>query len=95
MTDDEINERVARIEGWAQITNGDWARPGECAPLPEPYASEWWACGPLVEKYKISVLEEWSGWVGCREQGRWLAETADTPQRAICFAVIALHEGKP
>ena len=107
MEDSEINKRVAEIEGlnpldrpgrciipdWflrADKTVGDGDLILGC--LYEP-ATDWAWCGPLVEKYQVTLDS-------CPSCG-WLASTpetddmaADTPQRAICLAVLAAHEGK-
>lgn len=107
MTNEEINLKMAEIEGWGFTDGGrtaygwHWAR---CVDTPTgktmerfhgenppPYATDWQWCGPLVEKYRVHI-EPISG-------GMWEAtlettlpgygEIADTPQRAICLAVIA------
>lgn len=105
MTDEEINRKVAGIEGWRYRNDGQWwQRPGKSAGhdfyvsfLPPPYATDWAWCGPLVEKYGVDVFEN----LDDAEPGLWAADAtdgalgyADTPQRAICLAVIAAHEGK-
>lgn len=100
MDDNEINARVAGIEGWKYRTDGQWwQRPGKSAGhdfyvsfLPPPYATDWAWVGPLILKYRILLKGHETWWYadcfGAREQ------EADTPQRAICLAVIAAHEGK-
>lgn len=102
MTDDEINRRVAEIEGWERLGAGTWVKGmaelrqwAEGCPL---YATDWAWCGPLAEKY-IELLE----WDRAKPSGKWLAMAKggvlvrgnDTPQRAICLAVIAAHDGRP
>lgn len=67
----------------------------EAAP---PYATDWAWCGPLLDKYRISL--DWApDKVG--DGGSWDFMTngaegcADTPQRAICLAVIAAKPPAP
>ena len=106
MTDDEINRRVAEIEGWKFMRSDSgcyakWVPPGthpaqniySLPDNPPPYAIDWAWCGPLIEKYECSLNERGGeGWV-VDTRGR-CGDFARTPQRAICLAVIAAH-GKP
>ncbi len=109
MTDDEINKRVAEIEGWVYSEDAKkWTHVASEGPIgawidcPPPYATDWTWCGPLVPKYKITLAyigepddpsgafqwqAEWGHKLGSFRQ-------AGTPQRAICLAVMAAHEGK-
>ena len=101
MTDDEINRRVAELEGWAMdsLFGGMWrnakTKDAWVDSAPPPYTTDWGWCGPLIEKHKISILpfcEKWGANPLAYGEG---TQYADTPQRAICLAVIASHEGKP
>ncbi len=109
MTDDEINKRVAEIEGWEEIQVGRrraWQHKETCQISywlgAFPYATDWAWCGPLVEKYGLSLdfMGEPDDAPGAYQwQCTWGYKLgnfrqADTPQRAICLAVIAAHEGK-
>ena len=89
MTDDEINRRVAEIEGWVKDGNG-WTLPRDrhIAYVPS-YATDWEWCGPLVEKYRIWLESRSNWWCALNYGDGWY--TADTPQRAICLAVIAAN----
>lgn len=120
MSDDEINRRVAEIEGWKYQTyspdwslwwcksvedgNGWYTRPEApdrwlCAACygeyPVPYATDWAWCGPLLKR-DIILLK----WDTAKPSRKWMAMTKhgvlvignDTPQRAICLAVIAAHK---
>lgn len=107
MTDDEINRRVAEIEGWVQDSiegrGNVWIRPPsppftlssdlEARSSPPPYATDWQWVGPLVPKHKIDIIWCSSGrpmaLFGPSETR--VSRTDDTPQRAICLAVIAAH----
>ena len=109
MTNEEINRRVADIEGmqpwdsknavnkYTLMRTDKAGHPVDFHFIDEapPYATDWAWCGPLVEKHKISILpfcEKWGA-----NPFFYVAETqyADTPQRAICLAIIAAHEDKP
>lgn len=63
---------------------------------PPPYATDWQWCGPLLTKLLSTGswgLEYWHG--GEYMMLNYEKETtskADTPQRAICLAVIAAKE---
>lgn len=110
MTEDEINLKIAAILGWAfvpaeeghygKMTYPKWRHPGGheyVSETPPPYTTDWTWCGPLVEKYGISLLTdgatEWRA-VSTRrpntQRKRDVWGTYEsTPQRAICLAVIA------
>lgn len=96
MTDEEINRRVAQIEGVRAVDmlfhHSSATRFEDFQP--PPYATNWAWCGPLVEKYTVSVEAIFLDGVG---EAGWEAycegreSRADTPQRAICLAVIAAN----
>lgn len=91
MTDEEINRRVAEIEGWYSISKTTWAeRDGKGVRKNGPplYATDWQWCGPLVERNKIKVWFDGDDWAAQIEEFNAL-EWADTPQRAICLAVVS------
>jgi len=107
MTDDEINRKVAEIEGWRQVGSREagrrWMPPGtppefnifalhDCPP---PYTTDWAWCGPLVERYRIEVYPWKDDLEWSAFVGGFESMTAWTPQRAVCLAVIAAHENKP
>jgi len=102
MTDDEINRRVAEIEGWwIDAECGNYfhsdARYNQMHGgliAPPPYATDWPWCGPLILKYRLSLYPQASEW---RCTAQWATSAggraacgrdATTPQRAICLAVI-------
>jgi hypothetical protein len=102
MTDDEINRKVAEIEGWEQVGNREagrrWMPPGtppefnifalyDCPP---PYTTDWTWCGPLIEKYLVCMTHRGERWYTDTYDGPDAND--DTPQRAICLAVIAAHD---
>ncbi len=106
----DINRQVAEIEGWRQVGNREagrrWMPPGtppefNIAALPffpPPYVTDWAWCGPLIEKYGIDLH-----WQPDDENGdRWMAYSfgingmlAETPQIAICVAVMAANQHRP
>lgn len=95
MTDEEINRRVAEIEGWT-FSEGygyshEWRFGGHPQQEPPDYATEWGWCGPLVPKHKIDIIWCSSGrpMALFGPSGARISRTDDTPQRAICLAVIA------
>ena len=94
MTDDEINARVAVIEGWHRDDALDvWYSPRNNPHItPWNYADDWLAVGPLIEKYTIELVTDEDEWVSLYPaKYQWRrAQNATTPQRAICLAVIAI-----
>jgi hypothetical protein len=97
MTDDEINRKVAEIEGWV-LFDGIWAHAEHCPRSYDhcpPYATDWAWCGPLIGEYTISleaIFEDGAGTVGWEAYCDGSSQTSDSPQRAICLAVIAAHD---
>ena len=97
MKSDEINRRVAEIEGWKLMGFGGheprWWPPGthpaqnlfSLPKTPPPYATDWTWCGPLIAKYSLSVICA-DGWTAANAH---VGKSSETPQRAICLAVIA------
>lgn len=83
--------------GWTIRQDEEW--PMAYFPLPE-YSSDWSQCGPLIEKYKVT-LEPGAGWF-CSPD-KWLARIVDdrgetgiiaeTPQIAICRCIVASKYG--
>lgn len=104
MSNDEINRKVAEIEGWHFIKEKrmperlwKWERtnPYDRRVGPPPYATDWQWCGPLVEKYRLCVDAACSDEVVIAFT-RGVADCVKdkTPQRAICLAVISAQEGE-
>ena len=108
MTDEEINKRVAEIDGWATDPSPTgrfvWMKHPEHGIPPgrhsgndvaPPYATDWTWCGPLLTKLLSKGnwgLEYWHGGEYVRlNYEKETTSKADTPQRAICLAVIAAH----
>lgn len=102
MTDEELSAKVAEIEGWKW--DKDWrAWVSSQKPVPSfwmqdappPYATDWTWCGPLLKR-DIIRLE----WDTSKPSRQWMALAKhgvlviynETPQIAICRAVIAAHE---
>jgi len=105
MTNEEINLKIAAILGWVfippemghygKMTYPKWRHPGGgeyVSENPPPYATDWQWCGPLVEKHVSGIEARFLDGVGASE---WAVDcsgyeaVSDTPQRAICLAVIA------
>lgn len=96
MTDDEINRRVAQIEGVRAVDmlfhHSSRTRFEDIKP--PPYATDWAWCGPLVEKHTVSLEAHFidglgeTGWEGYCDNH---FQTDKSPQRAICLAVIAAN----
>ncbi|WP_340615823.1 phage protein NinX family protein [Xenorhabdus entomophaga] len=66
----------------------------------KPYSpsTDWARCGPLIEKHHVelnfnSVSEEWSAYIFNFEELESVIEDGDTPQIAICRAVVAAQLG--
>ena len=110
MTNEEINLKIAAILGWVfippekghfgKMTYPKWRHPGGgeyVSESPPPYATDWQWCGPLVEKYRLTVdamheaddPEDTENWMVSWGHKLGHFRTALTPQRAICLAVIA------
>lgn len=105
MTNEEINLKLAAIEGWVDDgpcgSKTQWWRPadGDVAHLfgAPPYATDWQWCGPLVEKYRV-YLEYNRGWYAQVDAYYSFPDThhdydppwkQETALRSICLAVIA------
>ena len=98
MTNEEINLAIATIQGFTYVppemgrfgkmTYPKWRHSsgGEyVSETPPPYATSWQWCGPLIAKYSLSVLCA-EGWTAANA---FCGKSGETPQRAICLAVIA------
>ena len=88
MTNEELDKAVAEAQGWVHETEwGIWT--------PHNYhpSTNWQQAGELLEKYKIDleyVDTNWEATIWDLLNNVPIAETAaDTPQRAICLAVLA------
>lgn len=51
------------------------------------YSTSWASCGPLIEKHRIDVYEQGGNWYADK-RGAVLLGCGDTPQQAICRAVV-------
>ncbi|MDE9566301.1 DUF2591 domain-containing protein [Xenorhabdus bovienii] len=61
-------------------------------------STDWAQCGELIEKHHVelnfnSVSEEWSAYIFNFEELESVIEDGDTPQIAICRAVVAAQLG--
>ncbi|MDE9480010.1 DUF2591 domain-containing protein [Xenorhabdus bovienii] len=61
-------------------------------------STDWAKCGELIEKHRVeldfnSVSEEWSAYIFNFEELESVIEDGDTPQIAICRAVVAAQLG--
>ncbi|MDE9527949.1 phage protein NinX family protein [Xenorhabdus bovienii] len=61
-------------------------------------STDWSQCGELIEKHRVeldfnSVSEEWSAYIFNFEELESVIEDGDTPQIAICRAVVATQLG--
>ena len=114
MSDEKpLHVRVAQALGWKNFhlcdgTESLWiANDPDTHPEYIPrYDLEWSATGPLIEKYKISVVyrnnrnDEYHWWAdsGYYESGGWdgssadASEDGDTPLIAVCNLILALKE---
>ena len=98
MTNEELDSAVATAQGWKLLT-GDLANEpdywvnGNIYKCDYHPSTNWQQAGELVEKYKIDleyVDTNWEATIWDLLNNVPIAETAaDTPQRAICLAVLA------
>ncbi|CDH06830.1 conserved hypothetical protein [Xenorhabdus bovienii str. oregonense] len=61
-------------------------------------STDWSQCGQLIEKHRVelnfnSVSKEWSAYIFNFEELESVIEDGDTPQIAICRAVVAARWG--
>jgi hypothetical protein len=105
MTNEEINLAVAAIQGFTYVppekghfgkmTYPKWRHSSGAeyvSETPPPFATDWQWCGPLIEKHTISfeaIFIDGPGDTGWETYCNGKSITCDTPQRAICLAVIA------
>lgn len=97
MTDDEINRKVAEIEGWKQDFTKDgrevWTdTEGDLHIGTPPFTRDWSLCGLLLTKYRVNVFSNGHGTpftasVDAKEGGDYCA-SALSLRSAICAAVI-------
>ncbi|MDE9571291.1 phage protein NinX family protein [Xenorhabdus bovienii] len=89
-TANEDNTEVqAPNNGYYLLSNGK----GNFTP-----STDWSQCGELIEKHRVeldfnSVSEEWSAYIFNFEELESVIEDGDTPQIAICRAVVATQLG--
>ena len=102
MTNEELDKAVAEAQGWTLINKvsgldafiGTWV--SENVRIDQEFyhpSTNWQQAGELLEKYKIDleyVDTNWEATIWDLLNNVPIAETAaDTPQRAICLAVLA------
>lgn len=110
MPEQPLSVQVAEVLGWVELhpnanENGDW---GGTVPVELDwmglggrtivyrYDEAWEATGPLIAKYRISVVPlkdnpGWSAWV----QGKEPDGKGASPLEAVCRLIVALKaEGK-
>jgi hypothetical protein len=97
MTNEELDKAVAELQGWKKEPDGRlWRSPDKhiYSGLPYRPSTIWKQAGELVEKYKVELFNHiedgsWSAYA----RGQTVGEggRADTPQRAICLAVLELE----
>jgi hypothetical protein len=99
MTNEELDKAVAELQGWKKEPDGRlWRSPDKhiYSGLPYRPSTIWKQAGELLEKYNIQLdppnfgSTEWSA--AAQDIEEW--SYADTPQRAICLAVLALKGEK-
>ena len=102
MTDDEINQsidrQVAEIEDWHP--SPDSLASVKALYYSPPYTTDWAWCGPLIKKHGIDLY--WYPDDGDGDGDRWIASSfgvegmlCDSPQIAICVAVMAANQHRP
>lgn len=75
---------------WQSYENG-WGNPTP------PYSSDWALCGPLIERFDLSIIPDRLKCWDCmyfNNTGNLMQASSKTPQEAICRAVVALHFGQ-
>lgn len=100
MTDQEINEAVARKLGWKPDTCKCW--PGHtvhCEIAPKDYCHSIAAAWGIVEEIKAETLFElcwhdgaWHCYVEYEERSNRIHKEADTAPMAICLAFLKLDQ---
>lgn len=87
---DRLDYWVAKAQGWTEKLNG-WLD-GEGAwhnkSCWDP-SEDWQDCGPLIEKYIQNIEMLWDGRWEAISQADLNGYIGDTPQEAICRAVVA------
>lgn len=62
-------------------------------PVTFPYDDSWFWCGPLIAKWKLQISCISDIWLVCRGEDKWWIGEGDTPQEAICRAVVRAKFG--
>jgi hypothetical protein len=86
---DDLAYWAAKAQGWTEKRNGWLDKSGEWHDKHfwAPHLN-WHQCGGLIEKYSISITPCTDGWYA--ECGVSHADAyGDTPQEAVCRAVVA------
>jgi hypothetical protein len=93
MTNEELDRKVAEDQGWWNA-DGMWmSNDDEAITTTYSPSTNWQQAGELMEKYKIDLhyepMADGKNWHAafC---GNIAEVWAETPQRAICLAVLAL-----
>ena len=102
MDDNEINRRVAEIEGFKRVNELEWLLPEWWANYigvdniwTIPFTGNWLWCGPLIEKYELDLIYYRDD--ESERDNEWLAHTRlkqlsdKNLKRAICLAVIEIN----
>ena len=102
VVNEELDKAVAKAQGWEHIANSDWEfmRNGALWVASQYHPStNWEQAGELLEKYAITLTPYGDvhgnvcEWRAITSESKGYA-TADTPQRAICLAVLELKGEK-
>ena len=96
MTNEELDKAVAKAQGWkyceSPITHNAWWKTDtdtEYAVVVYKPTRNWKQAGELLEKYKIDLSFEGEKWLAEISNNYFAYE--DTPQKAICLAVLELE----
>lgn len=104
MTDDELNRCIAEIEGyefdprWGQYVQHSYDENGEIdggfIPPPGAWTDSWFYCGPLIEKYRLTIEEDGSDWCVMKYDMHCVAITIWNKdlKTAICLAVLEINK---
>jgi hypothetical protein len=94
VTNEELDYEVAKVatdfigtmEQWKEVCN-KWM---DCGESPYRPSTNWQQAGELLEKYKIELWRLGDNWkAGTSSLTDGVVAQADTPQRAICLAMLA------
>lgn len=81
MTNEQINERIAKLCGWEKTANNDWVKPASFyRNIPPTYTESLDACR---EFERFSSIADWNSYF---EQLRWVCER-DMTEPMIALAI--------